>query len=43
VSGFHAWSRRIMQGTAGEELHLLDNFAYAMPIPNAIFNPTVVF
>jgi hypothetical protein len=43
VYGFHAWARRVMQGTAGVELHMLDNFAYALPIPRAIFNPTVVF
>lgn len=43
VYGFHAWMRRELKETPSVEMHTLDNYAYALTIPKAIFNPTVVF
>lgn len=43
VYGFHTWARNEMKDVPSVELMMLDNFAMALNIPQAIYNPTVVF
>lgn len=44
VYGFHAWGmEEFNNGVPKHAFYMLDNFAPALPVPKAVYNPTVVF
>jgi hypothetical protein len=43
VYGFHSWVFNEPKEIPSIEFRVMDNFAFALTIPNAVYNPTVVF